>query len=147
MFCIPLTRLAQCAALVAAIISVLLPPQSLICRHCLLNDAAESLASGCPADLEHGVDRDEKECHTTCPESLDSLLEDDHHSHQDCPCCIGGDHNSSLLTSSSAQPIKAAAFSRVWLLADKPNLSITQPFDQNCSASISTPSKPNVLRI
>ncbi len=66
----PLTRFAQCAVFVAAIISALIPPSSLACTHCLLRDVIE--IAGHNSDCEH--DHDEHSCEAPCSESNDSDL-------------------------------------------------------------------------
>jgi hypothetical protein len=100
---------------VAAIISALIPPSSLACTHCLLRDVIE--IAGHNSDCEH--DQEEHSCEAPCSESHDSDSpghhpDDDHHSHRDCPCCIGGFENALLLSGSVNRLADIATVTPAW---------------------------------
>jgi hypothetical protein len=80
----PLTRIAQCAAVMAVLSTVLFPPQSLVCRNCLVHELSSfgSEAEHARHDHLHSVD-DAKHGHF-CDSS--EHCESDGDSHENCPC-------------------------------------------------------------
>ena len=144
----PLTRFAQCAVFVAAIISALIPPSSLACTHCLLRDVIE--IAGHNSDCEH--DQEEHSCEAPCSESHDSDSpghhpDDDHHSHRDCPCCIGGFENALLLSGSVNRLADIATVTPAWSGFEYQQRSMKQFQHLYLDKSTRSTSLPNVLRI
>lgn len=143
MLCTPLTRMAQYAAFVAAIITLILPPQSLVCRHCLLHGAGEFVAT----QWNHTDSQVCHSCESHCSESNTENSQDDDHSKHDCPCCHGNVDTSILQTASSTQLVQNAVLSSEWLEAERvqPPLMLTsKPILATLGYS---PSLPKVLRI
>ena len=144
----PLTRFAQCAVFVAAIISALIPPSSLACTHCLLQDVIE--IAGYHSDCEH--DHDEHSCEAPCSESndygsQDQHQDDDHHSHRDCPRCISGFENALMLSGSVDRLADVATVTPMWsALGYRPH-SMMRIQHLHLDTSIRSSSLPNVLRI
>lgn len=139
MFRFPLSRMAQYAAMVAAILSVMLPTQSLVCRHCFLHETIGVIASDCNRDSCDG-----HSCSKTEPHEEHR---DDDHSHDDCPRCVGGMDSTLLLTNSSVQATDLTATSAVW-----PTVELRPPrwlatILIELPAAVGSPSHPNVLRI
>ena len=144
----PLTRFAQCAVFVAAIISALIPPSSLACTHCLLHDVNE--IAGHNSDCEH--DHDEHSCGAPCTESNDSDSQgqhpdDNHHSHRDCPCCIGGFENALLLSGSVNRLANIATVTPAWSGFEYRLHSMMRFQYLHLDTSTRSTSLPNVLRI
>ncbi len=144
----PLTRFAQCAVFVAAIISALIPPSSLACTHCLLRDVIE--IAGHNSDCQH--DHDEHSCEAPCSDSNDSgsqdqHQDDNHHSHRDCPCCIGGFENALLLSGSVNRLADIATVTPAWSGFEYQQRSMKQFQHLYPDKSTRSTSLPNVLRI
>jgi len=149
MFSFPLSRMAQYAAMVAAILSVIFPTQSLVCRHCLLHETIEVIASdgncvscdghSCSKNAPHEEHRDDDHSH-------DDHSHDDH-SHDDCPRCVGGMDSTLLLTNSSVQANDLTATSAVWPIVEllPPRWQATILIES--PSAVGSPSHPNVLRI
>lgn len=143
-----LTRIAQCAVFVAAIISALLPPSALACPHCLLHEVIEIAGRNSDCEHDHGGHANE----APCSESHDSELhiqnpDGDHHSHRDCPCCIGGFENSVLLSSSVNRVVDLATVTSMWSALEYRQHSMMRLQHLQLDTSIRSSSLPNVLRI
>ncbi len=139
MFSFPLSRMAQYAAMVAAILSVILPTQSLVCRHCLLHETIEVIASD-----GNCVSCDGHSCSKNAPHEEHR---DDGHSHDDCPRCVGGMDSTLLLTNSSVQATDLTATAAVWPIVEllPPRWQATILIES--PSAVGSPSHPNVLRI
>jgi hypothetical protein len=133
---------------VAAIISALIPPSSLACTHCLLHDVIE--IAGHNSDCEH--DHDEHSCGAPCSESNDSDSHDQqpdgvHHSHRDCPGCIGGFENALLLSVSVNRLSDIATVAPAWTGIEYRQHSMMRFQHLHLDTSTRSTSLPNVLRI
>lgn len=139
MFSFPLSRMAQYAAMVAAILSVIFPTQSLVCRHCLLHETIEVIASDGNCDSCDG--------HSCSKNATHEEHRDDDHSHDHCPRCVGGMDSTLLLTNSSVQANDLTATSAVWPIVEllPPRWQATILIES--PSAVGSPSHPNVLRI
>jgi hypothetical protein len=131
--------MAQYAAMVAAILSVILPTQSLVCRHCLLHETIEVIASDGNCVSCDG--------HSCSKNASHEEHRDDDHSHDDCPRCVGGMDSTLLLTNSSVQADDLTATSAVWPIVEllSPRWQATILIES--PSAVGSPSHPNVLRI
>lgn len=136
------SRQAQCAALVAAIISVIVPPQSLICKHRFLDNTAEPIASNytCHTCDEHARS-------SICDDFLEGRLDDEHPSHHDCPSCIGSIASTFLPTSSWNHVTDGAAVDPMGIVVERPQPRLQSTLLPKLAAAIGSQSLPNVLRI
>lgn len=148
MFCIPFKLLANYAVLVAAIISAACPSQLLVCRHCMVHDSLACLASVCglSSTSDHAQTCDHHACEVTCQETHDEQSDDCHHSHDDCPCCIGSIDNPPFLNNSS-QAFNLFAEPPVWQFIANPGFFSAVACRRTCTAPTTSSSMPNVMRI
>ena len=145
---ISLTRIAQCAVFVAAIISALLPPSALACPHCLLHEVTEITGRNSHCEHDHGVHSSEAPCSESHDFELHSQNPDgNHHSHRHCPCCIGGFENSVLLSSSVNRVVDLATVTPMWSALAYRQHSMMRFQHRHLDTSVPTSSLPNVLRI
>jgi len=148
MFCIPFKLLANYAVLVAAIISAACPSQLLVCRHCMVHDSLACLASVCglSSTSDHAQTCGHHACEVTCQETHDEQSDDCHHSHDDCPCCIGSIDNPPFLNNSS-QAFNLFAEPPVWQFIANPGFFSAVACRRTCTAPTTSSSMPNVMRI
>lgn len=142
-----LTRIAQCAVFVAAIISALVPPSSLACTYCLLHEVVEIAGHNSDCGHDH-----ELACGVPCFETKDSDSQGQHtdggrHSHRDCPCCIGGFENVLLYSGSVSRLADVATLSPTWVAFEFRQHSSMRFQHLRLDTSIPSNSLPIVLRI
>lgn len=141
----PLTRIVRCAAVVAVLCTVLFPPQSLVCRNCLVQDLSEfdSGVDHAKCDDPHDV-KDEGHGHS-CDGSEHCGSKGD--SHENCPCELTNVDAAMVVAPNAFYKINVE-FIASSLSADSSALTpiqITAGVDSNSLSR--RPSLPLVLRI